>query len=61
MNIERRVLLKGMALGGLAGVAMSSSGLTMANQCIGQSGPSGSADPGPGQRRSRRVGLPSGH
>ncbi len=35
MNIERRVLLKGMALGGLAGVAMSSSGLTMANRVMG--------------------------
>ena len=35
MNIERRVLLKGMALGGLAGVAMSSSGLTMANSVMG--------------------------
>ncbi len=35
MNVERRVLLKGMALGSLAGVAMSSSGLAMANSVLG--------------------------
>ncbi|WP_375739969.1 hypothetical protein [Pseudomonas boanensis] len=31
MNVERRAVLKGMALGGLAGVAMGSSNLYMAN------------------------------
>ncbi|MGH8333634.1 MAG: hypothetical protein ACRER3_14830, partial [Pseudomonas fluorescens] len=41
MNVERRLVLKGMALGGLAGVAMSSTGLTMANGVLG-----GQAQPG---------------
>lgn len=35
MNIERRSLLKGMALGGLAGVAMGSSGLAMSKAMLG--------------------------
>lgn len=35
MNVERRVLLKGMALGSLAGIAMGSSGLTMAKTVLG--------------------------
>jgi len=35
MNVERRVLLKGMALGSLVGVAMSNSGLAMANTVLG--------------------------
>lgn len=35
MNIERRTVLKGLALSGLAGVAMSSSGLSMANSVLG--------------------------
>ncbi|WP_409277979.1 hypothetical protein [Pseudomonas defluvii] len=35
MNVERRFLLKGMALGGLAGVAMGSSSLAMANTMLG--------------------------
>ncbi|MEG2130490.1 hypothetical protein [Pseudomonas sp.] len=39
MNVERRSLLKGMALGGLAGVAMSSSSLSLANDLLGRAGP----------------------
>ena len=35
MNIERRLLLKGMALSSLAGMVVSSSGLTMANTVLG--------------------------
>lgn len=34
MNIERRLLLKGMALSSMAGVVVSSSGLTMANTVL---------------------------
>lgn len=36
MKVERRSLLKGMALGGLAGVALSSSGLSLANSVLGR-------------------------
>ncbi|MDD2050086.1 hypothetical protein [Pseudomonas putida] len=36
MNVERRSLLKGMALGGLAGVALSSSSLSLANSVLGR-------------------------
>ncbi|VVP32327.1 hypothetical protein PS862_04437 [Pseudomonas fluorescens] len=35
MNVERRLVLKGLALSSLAGIAMSSSGLTMANSVLG--------------------------
>ena len=35
MNIERRSVLKGMALGSLAGIAASSSGLSMAQGVFG--------------------------
>ncbi|VVP08210.1 hypothetical protein PS874_03051 [Pseudomonas fluorescens] len=35
MNIERRLLLKGMALSGMAAAVVSSSGLTMANGALG--------------------------
>ncbi|WP_449429904.1 hypothetical protein [Pseudomonas putida] len=35
MNIERRLLLKGLALSSLAGVAMSSSSLSMAHSVLG--------------------------
>ncbi|MCY1263158.1 hypothetical protein D9M68_157390 [compost metagenome] len=35
MNVERRSLLKGMALGSLAGVAMGSSSLSLANAIVG--------------------------
>lgn len=34
MNIERRLLLKGMALGSMAGVVAGSSGLTLANRVL---------------------------
>ncbi|MND86036.1 hypothetical protein D3C80_779840 [compost metagenome] len=37
MNVERRSLLKGMAIGGLAGVALSSSSLSLANSVLGRS------------------------
>ncbi|MNZ16326.1 hypothetical protein D3C78_332990 [compost metagenome] len=37
MNVERRSLLKGMALGGLAGVAMGSSGMAIANAFVAPS------------------------
>ncbi|MFQ6575901.1 hypothetical protein [Pseudomonas sp. UM16] len=37
ITVERRSLLKGMALGGLAGVAISSSGLSLANTVLGRS------------------------
>lgn len=43
MNVERRSLLKGMALGGLAGVAMSSSGLSLANSMLGRPVPAQAA------------------
>ena len=35
MNLERRSLLKGMALGGLAGIAMGGSGLALARSVAG--------------------------
>ena len=35
MNVNRRSLLKGMAVGGLAGAAMASSGLSMAASALG--------------------------
>ena len=35
MNIERRLLLKGMALGGVASVVATSSGLSLANSALG--------------------------
>ena len=35
MNLERRSLLKGMALGGLAGIAMGGSGLALARGVAG--------------------------
>lgn len=35
MNIERRLLLKGMALGGVAGVVATSSGLSLASSALG--------------------------
>ncbi|CAD5108579.1 hypothetical protein [Zestomonas carbonaria] len=38
MNVERRSLLKGLALGGLAGAALGGSGLAVANAVVG--GPS---------------------
>ncbi|BAQ76834.1 PchX [Pseudomonas sp. Os17] len=37
MNIERRALLKGMALGGLASVAVTGPGLSLANGVLGPS------------------------
>ncbi|MCW2272017.1 hypothetical protein [Pseudomonas sp. JUb96] len=37
MTIERRALLKGMAVGGVAGIAMASSGLGLANTVLGRS------------------------
>ncbi|TDF80861.1 hypothetical protein E1573_19360 [Pseudomonas sp. H9] len=37
MNVERRSLLKGMALGGLAGAALGSSSLSLANSVLGPS------------------------
>jgi len=39
MTIERRALLKGMAVGGVAGVAMASSGLGLAGTVLGRSVP----------------------
>lgn len=35
MNVERRTVLKGLALSSLAGIAMGSSGLSMANSVLG--------------------------
>lgn len=43
MNVERRSLLKGMALGGIAGVALSSSGLSLANSVLGRHVPAQAA------------------
>jgi|GEM_PF-768165 len=43
MNVERRSLLKGIALGGLAGVAMGSSSLSLANNLLGRAGPAQAA------------------
>ncbi|NBF12727.1 hypothetical protein [Pseudomonas sp. Fl4BN1] len=43
MNIERRSLLKGMALGGLASVTVTGSGLSLANSVLGS--PSGKVLP----------------
>lgn len=39
IQVERRSLLKGMALGGLAGVVMGSSGLSLANSVLGRTAP----------------------
>ncbi|MDD2056832.1 hypothetical protein N5D52_13535 [Pseudomonas sp. GD03860] len=39
MTLQRRALLKGMAVGGAAGVAMASSGLGLANSVLGRSVP----------------------
>lgn len=36
MNVERRSLLKGMAVGGLAGIALGSSSLSLANSVLGR-------------------------
>jgi len=39
INVERRSLLKGMAVGGLAGVAMGSGSVSMANTLLGRAAP----------------------